>query len=217
MKFPHMFSITTLGRRPFWSETNELRAASQAWNLKLEVEEVGGWFVSVFQILRSLFLSPAFSLGSPLPRNLHEKTSSRWTAVLGMLSRTKAQTKPQCLRLPGKARLHFSVSEKSKQSQVQSERREGWKGVWARERWGREKNKNKRAQFKRQDGEKRGWALKSRLWLINMGHCFSFSVLKSHQGNSFMVDNNHTITGLPCKDVIQLSQVLRGRNFYKTN
>lgn len=122
IKFLHVFSITTLGRRPFWNETNEQQSASRAWNRKLEVEEVGAWFVSAFQIPPSL------------PLTLDETTSSRWTAVSGMLSRTKAhcsaaQTKPQCARLLGKRGLCVCVTEKSKQSQVQREGRDQWKGV----------------------------------------------------------------------------------------
>lgn len=58
------------------------------------------------------------------------------------------QTKPQCVRLLGKRGLRVSVTEKSKQSQVQSECREGWKGV-------RKRKTKTRQGSKRQDGEKR--------------------------------------------------------------
>lgn len=54
--------------------------------------------------------------------------------MLGMLSRTKPaalwfrQSHSVC-EASRKERLRVSVTEESKQSQVQSERREGWKGV----------------------------------------------------------------------------------------
>lgn len=77
-KFPRVFSITVWGRRPFWSETNELRAAIRAWNPKLKV---GGGGRVIYQRLPD--------------------ASSRWTARLKTVSGTAFQTKQRRVMLVG--------------------------------------------------------------------------------------------------------------------
>lgn len=102
MKFLHVFSITALEGRPFWSETNELRVVSRGWNFKAEVEVLEGWFVSAARIPHSSF-------------------TSVFATTLETTSSYAFETKPECVcEVSGKDRLRVSVIEKSKQSQVQS-------------------------------------------------------------------------------------------------
>lgn len=85
MKFLHVFSITALEGRPFWSETNELRVVSRGWNFKAEVEVLEGWFVSAARIPHSSF-------------------TSVFATTLETTSSYAFETKPECVcvKFPGR-------------------------------------------------------------------------------------------------------------------